>query len=205
MEAEYLAYRSLALACLGEVRAASRACSEARKVYGPGVETRTLTAWAEAISALKSGAANRPQTVRTAFGVTDATGGFDAFVTAARAFPPLITALLDTKCDVNTLRDVLARSNDFRLGRAVGLDPRYGASAPLSELTPRELEVARLVASGATNSAIAARLVISDSTVKVHVRHILEKLNAQTRTEVAAIVARHETATSEARLVNPPH
>jgi DNA-binding NarL/FixJ family response regulator len=54
-------------------------------------------------------------------------------------------------------------------------------------LTEREREVLCLVAGGATNRAIAARLFISPKTASVHVSRILTKLNATTRTEAAAL------------------
>jgi DNA-binding NarL/FixJ family response regulator len=54
-------------------------------------------------------------------------------------------------------------------------------------LTEREREVLCLVAGGATNRAIAARLFISEKTASVHVSHILTKLDAATRTEAAAL------------------
>jgi DNA-binding CsgD family transcriptional regulator len=58
-------------------------------------------------------------------------------------------------------------------------------------LSPRELEVAALVAQGLTNSAIAARLFVSRATVSSHVTHILTKLGFSSRTQIAAwIVAR---------------
>jgi LuxR family maltose regulon positive regulatory protein len=53
-------------------------------------------------------------------------------------------------------------------------------------LTPREVEVLELIATGATNRAIAEHLVISRDTAKTHVRHILRKLNVSNRTEATA-------------------
>ena len=65
--------------------------------------------------------------------------------------------------------------------------PRFGsAEQKVASLTDREREVLCLVASGATNCAIATRLFISPKTASVHVSHILAKLGAETRTEAAA-------------------
>jgi non-specific serine/threonine protein kinase len=64
------------------------------------------------------------------------------------------------------------------------------AAAPAScALTPRELEVVRLVAAGLTNRQIAQRLVISDHTVHRHMSNILGKLNVRSRAAVASLVA----------------
>jgi LuxR family transcriptional regulator, regulator of acetate metabolism len=60
----------------------------------------------------------------------------------------------------------------------------------LALLTSREHEVLRLLAEGAANATIASRLVISEATVKSHVRHILRKLRAANRTEA---VIRYQT------------
>jgi LuxR family maltose regulon positive regulatory protein len=61
------------------------------------------------------------------------------------------------------------------------------AIQPLVEpLSDRELEVLRLIASGASNQAIAATLVISIGTVKSHINHILGKLSASNRTEAVS-------------------
>jgi len=53
-------------------------------------------------------------------------------------------------------------------------------------LTPREVQVLRLLAAGASNRAIAERLVITEHTVKSHVYHIFCKLDAASRIEAAA-------------------
>jgi DNA-binding CsgD family transcriptional regulator len=62
--------------------------------------------------------------------------------------------------------------------------------AALAKLTRREREVLALMATGATNAGIAARLVVSEHTVKSHVEHILGKLRAANRAEAVARAAR---------------
>jgi DNA-binding NarL/FixJ family response regulator len=59
----------------------------------------------------------------------------------------------------------------------------------LSLLTPRQREVAALIAGGLSNSDIAQRLVLSEGTVANHVQHILRRLSFRSRAEVAALVA----------------
>jgi len=58
--------------------------------------------------------------------------------------------------------------------------------APGVKLSPRELEVLTLLANGNTNKNIASELFIGESTVKTHVVHILEKLDAKDRTQAVA-------------------
>ena len=68
----------------------------------------------------------------------------------------------------------------------------FQSSAPalmrrdLSHLTPRELDVLRLLADGNSNKAIAEALVISDGTVKFHVNSILRKLRVANRAEAVS-------------------
>ena len=57
-------------------------------------------------------------------------------------------------------------------------------------LTPRELEVLDLVTQGLRNKEIASRLGITENTAKFHLRNILEKLHAESRTELAARAVR---------------
>src|SRR4051794_25342382 len=67
---------------------------------------------------------------------------------------------------------------------------RVGAD-PVGELTPRELEVLRLMAQGMENSQIARDLVISTRTARNHVASILEKLQMQNRIQAAVYAVRH--------------
>ena len=69
--------------------------------------------------------------------------------------------------------------------------PRPAPPQGLDELTDRELDVFRLIARGLSNPEIARELYISETTVKTHITHILQKLNLRDR--VQAIVLAYET------------
>ena len=86
-----------------------------------------------------------------------------------------------------TLRDVAAAAGETyrapRLGAALAASPPEPA-APPDDLTPRELEVLRLIGLGHTNAEIGAQLYLSIRTVETHRAHIQQKLRRSSRAEL---------------------
>jgi DNA-binding NarL/FixJ family response regulator len=74
--------------------------------------------------------------------------------------------------------------------------PRREPPSELDDLSERELDVFRLIARGLSNGEIAQELYISDTTVKTHITHILQKLNLRDR--VQAVVLAYQTGIFEA-------
>ena len=70
-----------------------------------------------------------------------------------------------------------------------------GAPAELDHLTPREVDVLRLVARGLSNVEIADQLIVGEATVKTHVERILAKLGVRDRTQ--AVITAYETGLVE--------
>jgi DNA-binding CsgD family transcriptional regulator len=72
--------------------------------------------------------------------------------------------------------------------------------ARLETLTPREHEVLAMLAEGETNAGIAQRLVVSEDTVKTHVKHILRKLEVRNRSQAVSRYFRTEGGPSDSEL-----
>jgi len=75
-----------------------------------------------------------------------------------------------------------------------GGSPADGKAEAIKHLTAREREILDYLAQGMSNKAIARTLDISHDTVKLHVRHILAKLNLTSRVEAAIFVVEHKSA-----------
>lgn len=87
---------------------------------------------------------------------------------------------------IETIRQVHAGKKRIPAEVASNLAEHMGEE----ELTDREIEVLREVAGGNRNKDIAAKLFISEETVKVHLKHIMDKLGANDRTQAVAIGVR---------------
>jgi DNA-binding NarL/FixJ family response regulator len=98
--------------------------------------------------------------------------------------------------DTAQLEFEAARSTFAALGAGpdlVGVEALIGTggSGKAHDLTPRELEVLRLLASGATNRSIAEKLVLSERTIDRHVSNIFAKLGVTTRSAATSHAYRH--------------
>jgi len=93
---------------------------------------------------------------------------------------PAAAILAAVEAAANGLAVIDPQELEGLLGSPVPLDTADTGGAPL---TPRELEVLRMMADGAANKEIAWKLAISEHTVKFHVASVMGKLNASSRTE----------------------
>ncbi len=188
MEGDYLATSGFALACCDRTEDAHRRL-DASEAVTTHLESRVLSSFGRAVAS----AFDHPNGTIDLALLTQAcaaayeTGNFDAFVTAYRAFPGLLQALSDANIDTRPFFH-LVHKLDSRLAETVGIEaPVQETRASGEGLTPREREVLDLVRQGMSNRQIARTLWIAESTVKVHVHHVLEKLGVRSRTEAVAL------------------
>jgi len=106
-----------------------------------------------------------------------------ALVAGARAY---VLKSMPPKELVEVIRKVHAGKKPIAPQIAAQLAEHYGDEA----LTQREIDVLRQIAGGNRNRDIAEKLFISEETVKVHIKHVMEKLGASDRTQAVAIGVR---------------
>jgi LuxR family maltose regulon positive regulatory protein len=189
MEGEVRSMRALALACRGAVEEAE-AEIEASESITTHLEARGLRAFAKALTADRRGDDGaRDKQLELALIDAQVTGNADSFVVAYRLAPNLLSVVAGIDVD---LSDFLLRplaTYDARLADKAGLNQRELGLRPTTLLTDREEEVLELLRQGMSNREIAQTLWIAQSTAKVHVRHIFEKLGVRSRTEAAVFRA----------------
>jgi DNA-binding NarL/FixJ family response regulator len=128
--------------------------------------------------------------------------GVEGLIPLRRAWPEAPVVMLSSYPDAETIREAMARGatafvskaepSEHLLSavrRALGASSAGSAVQFKTALTPRQIEVLDLVCQGLSNKAIAARLHVSEFTVRGHVRVILSVLDVSSRSE-AAFVAR---------------
>ena len=144
--------------------------------------------------ALQRGTTGATREVEQAFNIAQHTGNFDGFVTSYRACPDILRHLARRKSNLPSVISVVQRARDDALGTSAGIEmPTQVPKGPES-LSNREREVYFLLGDGLRSRDIARRLFISESTVKVHLRHIYEKLGVRSRTEAAVLAVADQAA-----------
>jgi len=183
---EVQAYRALLFAASGDIADAHEALAGQDECF-EFVEAAALREVATVIADLAAGTPSR-EAVRN-LGRLIKRGAADALVTGYRAYPDLARAMTESDERLrDPLADLLARSNDRDIARVAGITiPRE--LRPRSRLSPREKAVYDLLIHGRATREIAAALFISESTAKVHIRHIFEKLGVHSRAEAARLSA----------------
>jgi ATP/maltotriose-dependent transcriptional regulator MalT len=177
---EYFATRALVKACAGD-RTAALGDADRAKAATVAVEVSVLAQVARAIATFTDSFDEAHELIRMAL----ASNIWDPVVCGVRASPALADALTGAKETRPAMEDLYQRTHDLALARRAGIRTR-ATSSPRDLLSPREFEVLGLIARGYRNRDISRALYIADSTTKVHMRHIFEKLGVRTRSEAVA-------------------
>jgi ATP/maltotriose-dependent transcriptional regulator MalT len=181
MRGEYLATKALVAAVRGDETSALQAATEADSASA-AVEVRAYTNLAVALLRFRAG---EMTSLETPFRRASTTRTWDPMVTLLRSAPDFAEAAARWEGTQHMLRFLCERIDDRALARQTQLRIRTTGTTD-DGLSQREKEVLGLIVQGFRNPEIARTLFIAESTVKVHVRHIFEKLGVRTRAEAAA-------------------
>jgi ATP/maltotriose-dependent transcriptional regulator MalT len=187
---EFLATRALALALSGDAAQALRV-ADAAYAASLSYDSRIFAEVARVITDPENA-----QGRRALIELARQYNVWDPVLFGARASATLADALCGDSETRPSMESLYQLAQDLPLARRAGFRTR-ATSSTTELLTPRELEVLGLIARGCKNGEISRMLFISESTTKVHVRHILEKLGARSRAEAAA---RYEKELTEAAM-----
>jgi DNA-binding CsgD family transcriptional regulator/tetratricopeptide (TPR) repeat protein len=197
VKSEYLGLKALTAIARGEPDEALWFAARASEL-SDGADARFSSQLASAIAHRMKGGDEqsfRESIVRFTQECADAEV-LDSLVQAARADSRVASIAASDATARVVFRDALLRSNDEAIARPASLiaeEMEHALTGGLHDiLTPREIEVLQLMSRGLSNAAIAESLVIAESTVKVHVRHILRKLNVATRLQAVLKAANGE-------------
>jgi DNA-binding NarL/FixJ family response regulator len=173
MLGDYRATSALALACAGRAPEAERVLATALDAFALQ-EVRSLASATRAVLAAR-------------VGNSDLVSGELLSVKASGVIDPVVIARRGS-AELSAAMDDLALQDFGGVGRMTKhLTASVERAHALASLTKRELEVLSLLKLGKTNREIASNLVIQEVTAKVHVSHILRKLQVRSRTEAAVL------------------
>jgi ATP/maltotriose-dependent transcriptional regulator MalT len=190
---ELLGMTAMVEAALGYEEKAAEHAAQARAETG-SAEAAHLALLADLIARMKGAPSLSDEIVikdaSNVFLAAHAQTVLDPVVMAYRAYPPLLETLSRHPPIAHLVRDLCLRANDKQRAASAGLltkttDPIERGLLAL--LTRREREVLTLLSAGLSNSEMAKRLFIAESTVKVHVRNILRKLGVRSRLQAALL------------------
>jgi ATP/maltotriose-dependent transcriptional regulator MalT len=187
---EYLATLGLAQACCGRAAVADPLLVEAGTI-SQTTEVQTLVALARAVIALNARDPVADELARASGALAIDLGNLDGLVVGYRSCPDLLSHMSADPHVHEVLLEVLRNARDNAIAKRFGLAVE-DIPGGRGRLTPRENEVLGLLGQGLSNKEIAKTLFISESTAKVHVLHIFEKLGVRTRTEAALRAALDE-------------
>jgi LuxR family maltose regulon positive regulatory protein len=186
MCAEGEASRSLALACSWRLDEAEELAQRALQGTKESAASY-LARGALCVVSLRRRESSAPDQVASLFFDAEQVVAADPIVCVYRSSPEFLATAVGLVDSVPSVRRFLALSGDLDAVEAV-----HSASggATVSRLSNREREIHALVCEGLTNKQVARTLFISESTVKVHVQHIYDKLGIRSRAALRVQAAR---------------
>jgi len=192
------------LSAQGRLDEARPLLAEALQIYTEANDPRGVAQCLEALARVASDQAHYESAARligaaAALRVREATGPPDTEQIRNSAVERVLAEALGPQ-DADRLIQAgrimpAQQAADLAVAVASGAAPRDPDRAQQVPLTPRERQVAALVASGRTNRQIGRVLGISEKTAEVHLHHVMSKLDVRSRAEVAAWAATQHLST----------